>query len=103
MTNWKSARLHGRVMLQPLSASLQSGLRFLQFPLPAILTVLLANSPASEPRQNVGFLMLDSNDTNELAPAFTPAVCLSVCFMYTNEAPTACLLAKPDSAFGFFV
>jgi hypothetical protein len=69
-TRWKSARLHGGVMLQPLSAPLQNGLRFFQHPLPAIPSAFLADAPAPQPGRNVGFTMLSSSDTNELAPAF---------------------------------
>ena len=50
LTNWKSARLHGEVMLQPLSAPLQDGLGFLQYPLPRTPTALLTESPASRKR-----------------------------------------------------
>jgi hypothetical protein len=69
-TRWKSARLHGGVMLQLLSAPLRSGLRFFQHPLPAIPSAFLADAPASTRRRDVGFAMLSSSDTNELAPAF---------------------------------
>ena len=68
-TRWKSARLHGRTMLQSLSAPLQNGLRFLQHPMPAIPSAFLADAPAFTRRRNVGFMMLSSSDTNELAPA----------------------------------
>jgi hypothetical protein len=61
-------------MLQLLSAALHSGLCFFQFPLPATPTVVLADALAPEPGRSVGFTMLVSNDTNDLAPAFTPAV-----------------------------
>lgn len=69
-TRWKSARLHGGVMLQPLSAPLPSGVRFFQHPLPAIPSAFLADAPAPKPGRNVGFTMLVSSDTNELIPAF---------------------------------
>ena len=68
-TRWKSARLHGGTMLQSLSAPLQSGLRFFQHPMPAIPSAFLAGAPAFTRRRNVGFMMLSSSDTNELAPA----------------------------------
>jgi hypothetical protein len=77
-TRWKSARLHGRTMLQSLSAPLQSGLRFFQHPLPAIPSAFLADAPASTRRRDVGFAMFDCDDTNDLAPTITPAVLLSV-------------------------
>jgi hypothetical protein len=70
MTRWKFARLHGGAMLQPLSAPLQSGLRFFQHPMPAIPSAFLAVAPAPKPGQDVRFLMLSASDTNELAPAF---------------------------------
>ena len=68
-THWKSARLHGGAMLQLLSAPLQNGLGFLQYPLPTTPSAFLADAPASKPRRDVGFTMLGFNDTNELAPA----------------------------------
>jgi len=68
-THWKSARLHGRTMLQSLSAPLQSGIGFFQFPLPATPSAFLADAPAFTGRRNVGFIMFDCNDTNELTPA----------------------------------
>ena len=77
-TRWKSARLHGRTMLQSLSAPLQSGLRFFQHPLPAIPSACLADAPASTRRRDVGFAMFDCDDTDDLAPTITPAVFLSV-------------------------
>ena len=69
-TNWKSARLHGGVMFQLLSAPLQNGLRFLQPPLPATSSAFLADAPAPKTRRDVEFTMLGFIDTNELAPAF---------------------------------
>lgn len=77
-TRWKSARLHGRTMLQSLSAPLQSGLRFFQHPLPAIPSACLADAPASTRRRDVGFAMFDCDDMDDLAPTITPAVLLSV-------------------------
>jgi hypothetical protein len=68
-THWKSARLHGGVMLQLLSAPLQNGIGFFQFPLPATPSAFLADAPAFTGRRNVGFIMFDCNDTNELTPA----------------------------------
>ena len=57
-------------MLQLLSAPLRNGLRFFQHPLPAIPSAFLADAPAPTRRRDVGFAMLSSSDTNELAPAF---------------------------------
>lgn len=68
-TRRKSARLHGRTMLQSLSAPLQNGLGFLRHPLPAIPSAFLADAPAPKPGRDVRFTMLSSNDTDELAPA----------------------------------
>src|SRR5207302_5674519 len=68
-TNWKSARLHGGVMLQLLSAPLQSGLGFFQYPLPATPSAFLADAPASKPRRGVGFNLFRCDDTNDLVPA----------------------------------
>ena len=56
-------------MLQLLSAPLQGGIGFFQFPLPATPSAFLADAPAFTGRRNVGFVMLSCNDTNELAPA----------------------------------
>ena len=72
-TRWKSARLHGGVMLQLLSVPLRNGLRFLQHPLPATPSAFLADAPAFTRRRDVGFAMFDCDDMNESAPAYTPA------------------------------
>lgn len=71
-TPWKSARFRGGATL--LSVPLPNGLRFFQLPLPATPAVFLADAPASPPRRDVGFTMLDCDDMNDLAPAFTPTV-----------------------------
>ena len=68
MTRWKSARLRGRALL--LSARLPNGVRFLQHPMPAIPTALLAERPALF-RRDVRLTMFESNDTDELVPAFS--------------------------------
>ena len=101
MTNWKSARLHGRTMLQSLSAPLQSGLGFLQSPLPAIPSAFLADALAPKPGRNVGFAMLSSSDTNELAPAFHTGSleCPCVPCVQQNTRLRAFWL-EPDSRFG---
>jgi len=103
-TRWKSARLHGGVMLQLLSAPLQNGLRFFQHPLPATPSAFLADAPAFTGRRNVGFAMFCCDDMNELAPAYTPAVFLSVCAIKTKATPDcipfgsslSASLARPD-------
>ena len=98
-TRWKSARLHGGVMLQPLSAPLQSGLRFFQHPLPAIPSAFLADAPASTRRRDVGFTMLGSNDTNELAPAFHTGSLECPCApCVQQEHPTASPFGRSLSA-----
>jgi hypothetical protein len=56
-------------MSQLLSAPLQSGVGFFQFPLPATPSAFLADAPAFTGRRNIGFIMFDCNDTNELTPA----------------------------------
>jgi hypothetical protein len=70
MTRWNSARLRGGAWL--LSARLQDGVRFLQHPLPATPTALLAERPALH-RRDVRFAMFEPNDTNDLVPASPPA------------------------------
>ena len=45
--------------------------------------------PASQ-RRDVGFTMFRSSDMDELAPASTPAVVMSVCSKLEVEQPTAC-------------
>ena len=57
-------------MLQSLSVPLQNGIGFFQFPLPATPSAFLADAPAFTGRRNVGFIMFDCNDTNELTPAY---------------------------------
>ena len=101
-TRWKSARLHGGVMLQPLSAPLQNGLRFFQHPLPAIPSAFLADAPAPEPGRNVGFTMLVSSDTNELIPAFHTGSleCPRVPSLRWNNRLPRRFWPEPDSIFG---
>jgi len=78
MTGWKSARLHGGAMLQPLFVSLQNDVRFFQHPLPGIPAAHLAMTPAST-RRDDGFILFRSDDTNELVPVSAPAVIMFVC------------------------
>ncbi len=101
-TRWKSARLHGGVMLQPLSAPLQNGLRFFQHPLPAIPSAFLADAPAPQPGRNVGFTMLVSSDTNDLVPAShtgSPG-CPCVPSLRWNNRLRCRFWLEPVSAFG---
>src|SRR5277367_3100013 len=56
-TSWKSACFRSRVILQPLSAPLQSGICFLQPPLPAAPTACLAASPAPERAEHRAYLV----------------------------------------------
>ena len=77
-------------MLQSLSAPLQNGLRFLQPPLPATPSAFLADVPAPKPGQGVGFTMLNTDDMNELAPAFTPAVWY-VRVSHASDGTTDCI------------
>jgi hypothetical protein len=88
-TRWKSARLRGGVRLQLLSAPLQNGIRFFQHPLPATPSAALADAPAFTRRRNVGFTMFDGDDTDELAPAYTPAALGVRAFPHTGERPAA--------------
>ena len=100
-TRWKSARLHGGVMLQPLSAPLQNGVRFFQHPLPAIPSAFLADAPASTRRRNVGFTMFDCNDTNELTPASHTGSCVcpcAPCVRWSNQLRA--FWPEPVSVFG---
>ena len=101
-TRWKSARLRGEVF-QLLSAPLQGGVGFLQHPLPATPTALLAESPASK-RRDVGFTMFRSNSiSDDLAPASTPTVLFSVCLHgVSKQLDCTPFWLKPVSAFGFF-
>src|SRR5208282_3695402 len=57
-------------MLPLLSAPLQGGLRFFQYPLPITPTAFLADAPAPTPRRGVGFTQLSINDMGELVPAY---------------------------------
>ena len=85
-TSWKSARLRGGVMLQPLSAPITER--------HSLSPASSARCPNSAPcgdaclrtRRNVGFTMFRLNDTNELAPASTPAACVSVCPILSGGA-----------------
>lgn len=101
-TRWKSARLHGGVLLQPLSAPLQNGLRFFQHPLPAIPSAFLADAPAPEPGRDVRFTMLVSNDTNELVPAYHTGSleCPCVPSLRWNSRLRCRFWPEPDSIFG---
>ena len=100
-TRRKSARLHGRTMLQSLSAPLQNGLGFLRHPLPAIPSAFLADAPASTRRRNVGFIMFGCNDTNELTPASHTGSCVcprAPCVRRSN--PLRAFWPEPVSVFG---
>jgi hypothetical protein len=78
--------------MQPLSAPLQGGLRFFQYPLPATPTAFLADAPAPALRsgRGVGFIQLGINDTGELVPACTPAVWI-VRVLHASEGATDCI------------
>jgi len=84
-----------------LSAPLQNDLRFFQHPLPAIPSAFLADAPAFTGRQDVGFAMFGCDDTDDLAPAYTPAVVLFVCPSCTAGQPDCVpFWLEPVSAFG---
>jgi len=101
MTGWKSARLHGGVMLQLLSAPLQNGLRFIQHPLSATSTAHLAMTPASPMRRDVGFTVFRSSNMDELAPVSMPAVVVSVCpKSLMGAADCIAFWREPVSIFG---
>jgi hypothetical protein len=100
-TDWKSARLHGGVMLQLLSAPLQSGLGFFQFPLPATPSAFLADAPAFTGRRNVRFVKCDCNDMNELTPAYhtgSDEYPCAPCVRWSN--PLRAFWPEPVSVFG---
>src|SRR5580765_2946288 len=77
-------------MLQLLSAPLQSDVRLFQFPLPATPAVALADALAPKPGRSVGFTMLGFSDTNDLVPAFTPAV-FGVRVFHAPDGTTDCV------------
>jgi hypothetical protein len=100
-TDWKSARLHGGVMLQLLSAPLQNGVGFFQFPLPATPSAFLADAPAFTGRRNVGFIMFGCNDTNEITPAShtgSDGCPRAPCVRWSN--PLRAFWPEPVSVFG---
>ena len=99
-TRWKSARLRGGVMLQPLSARLPGGVGFLQHPLPANSTTRLAATPASE-RRDDGFTVFRPSNMKELVPVSSPAV-LNVRVPQASSEATDCdaFWRKPVSVFG---
>jgi len=79
-------------MFQLLSDSLQTGIRFLQPPLPAIPTThLTIRLPPL--RRDVGFGVFRSSDKGDVVPASTPTVLMSVCSKAEVEQPTAYRLA----------
>ena len=90
---WKSACFRSGVMLQLLSTPLQSGIGFLQHPLPAIPTTHLA---VCLPRRGgmSGLPCFAYAAPNDLAPASTPTVVSSVCPHGVGGQPAACLLAE---------
>ncbi len=100
-TDWKSARLHGRTMLQSLSAPLQSGLGFFQFPLPVISSAFLTDTPAFTRRRDARFIMFGCNDTNESTPAShtgSDECPCAPCVRWSN--PLRAFLPEPVSVFG---
>ena len=100
-TDWKSARLHGGTMLQSLSAPLQNGIGFFQFPLPATPSAFLADAPALTGRRNVRFIKYGFNDTNELTPAShtgSDECPCAPCVRWSN--PLRAFWPEPVSVFG---
>ena len=69
----KWARFRGGVM-QRLSSPLQTGIRLLRHPLPAIPSAALASMPAPWRERDVGFTVFRIDDTGGSVPANTPAV-----------------------------
>ncbi|TKB71261.1 MAG: hypothetical protein E8D46_18005 [Nitrospira sp.] len=57
-----------------LSAPLQSGLGFLQHPLPAAPSASLTGTPAPSRERDIGFTVFRVDDTSGVVPANTPAV-----------------------------
>jgi hypothetical protein len=80
-------------MLQLLSAPLQSGIRFLQHPLPAAEQRALQQRLPPK-RRDIGLTLFRLNDTNDVVPAFTPAAFVSVCSILPVKHPAARLLAR---------
>jgi len=70
MTNWKSARLHGEVIFQPLSARLQDGVRLIQRSLARHRHSSPCGAACPSGGRDVGFTMFRICNTNELAPAY---------------------------------
>ena len=77
MTCWKFACSSQR-SCRFLSAPLQNGLCFFQHPLPASLSAILASRLPRITEEADGVSMFCFNDRADLAPAFTPAVWMSV-------------------------
>jgi hypothetical protein len=99
-TGWKSARLHGGVMLQLLSILLLDGVRFLQLPLPGIPAAHLAMTPASV-RRDDGFNTFRSDDANELVPAtHTGSRCIRVPQVSGGATDCIAFWLEPVSIFG---
>ncbi len=88
-----------RVSYDParLSAPLQSGIRFLQHPLPTAPTACLAATPAPK-RRDIGLTLFRLSDTNDVVPAFTPAAFVSVCSIpwQWQRTPHGVLLVEND-------
>jgi hypothetical protein len=105
MTRWKSARLCGGIILQPLSARLPDGIGFFQHPLPANSSAHLAATPTPCLRTRtgrvVGFTVFRSSNMKELVPVFSPAV-LNVRVPQARSGATDCFAfwRKPVSVFG---
>lgn len=91
--------LSRRVMSQPVSGPLQSGIRFFHDPLPA---------PPSDPLtvhlpvawRRYGLTLFHINDTSGLGSAFPPVACRSRPPIYKRESKLHAFWPEPISAFG---
>jgi len=101
MTCWKSACLSQR-SCRFLSVPLQNGFCFFQHPLPANLSATLARRLPRFSGEACGVSMFWFSDRTDLAPAFAPAVWMSV-WPVAVIRPTDCFTfwLQPISVFGW--
>jgi len=91
--------LSRRIMSQPVSGPLQSGIRFFHDPLPAPPSDPLAvHLPVAWRRY--GLTLFHINDTSGLGSAFPPVACRSRPPIYKRESKLHAFWPEPVSAFG---